>query len=403
MLHLILSKSRIVMLTWLALILAGCASLTRMPISEEEIVAGAPYGIEGVRVWGDGLSEAEVDAILTRQIARARLVHADSLASGGEISETILAFSGGGPDGAFGAGLLAGWTERGDRPEFDVVTGVSTGAIIGLFAFLGPEYDSLLREFYTQYRTEDLIEPALFSALRGATSLTDASGYEALINQYITDDVVARLAKEAARGRALLIGTTNLDAARPVIWNVTRIAASGHPNSKALIRALVRASSAIPAVFPPAVIPVTTVDGRTVDELHVDGGATAQVMVVSPEFSITKVDDAVGRKINRELFIVINNSLKKPYKPVELGVLSIAGRAASSLLSGAGSGDIYQIYTLTQRDGVDFNLVSIPDTFDLEPAETFDPVYMGALYELGLEYGRSGDQWTNTPPNYATR
>ena len=385
--------------------LTACGTLTsaRTPSSEAEIALSAPYGIAGVRTWGDALNEAEIQTILDRQIERAKRVHAQEIAKGEKISETILTLSGGGPDGAFGAGLLAGWTERGDRPEFDVVTGVSTGAIVGLFAFLGPDYDEQLRDFYTQYKTDQLIEPALFSALRGAPSISDASGYRRLIEEYVDDTVVAQLAEEARKGRLLLIGTTNLDAARPVIWNVTGIAASGDPNAKELIRSLVQASSAVPAVFPPVVIPTVTSDGRSVDELHVDGGATAQVMLFSPEFSISQIDEAVGVDIDRELYVVINNSLRKPYEPVELGVLSIAGRAASSLISGSGGADVYKLFVIAQRDDVDFNVVWIPETFEVEPKEAFDPVYMEALYKFGRDYGRSGDKWTKRPPNLAAK
>jgi Predicted esterase of the alpha-beta hydrolase superfamily len=237
------------------LITTGCTAGTRTPISEIDIQDAAPYGIKGVRVWGDELGNQQIDTVLRRQVSIMKNIYADAIASGEPIHQTFLALSGGGPDGAFGAGLLAGWTKRGDRPEFDVVTGVSTGAIVGLFAFLGPEFDQNLQEIYTEYKTDQLIEPTIFSALTGGTSITDATGYNTLIDKYIDDNVVALIAEEARKGRLLLIGTTNLDAARPVVWNVTNIAASGHPNAKALIRDLVRASSAIPAVFPPILIP----------------------------------------------------------------------------------------------------------------------------------------------------
>ncbi|MEM9725469.1 MAG: patatin-like phospholipase family protein [Pseudomonadota bacterium] len=386
----------------MALSLAGCVSLTRTPITEQDIDRGAPYGVPNIRAWGDSINPAAAQAILAAEIQRTGRMHGPQIAKGGPIRETILTLSGGGADGAFGAGLLAGWTERGDRPNFDVVTGVSTGAIVGLFAFLGPKYDPQLRKFYTHYDTSELLEPALFSALRGAPSISDASGYNGLIDQYINDDVVAELAEEAAKGRVLLVGTTNLDAARPVIWDLTAIASSGHPNAGKLVRSVVRASSAVPAVFPPVVIPTVTAAGQSVDELHVDGGATAQVMLFSPELPLSEVDAAIGVKIDRTLYAIINNSLRKPYQPVDLGVLSIAGRAASSLISGSGGGDLYKIFAITERDGVDFNAVWIPETFVLEPSEAFDPAYMEALYEFGYQYGLDGDKWRNAPPNFVS-
>ncbi|MEO1533080.1 MAG: patatin-like phospholipase family protein, partial [Pseudomonadota bacterium] len=241
------------------LLLGACSVAPRAPIAEAEISTAAPYGIPGaLREWGGGIDEARLLAVREEVMARARRMHATAIEEGTRPTETVLALSGGGADGAFGAGVLAGWGERGDRPEFDVVTGVSTGAIIGLFAFLGPDYDATLREFYTAYATDDLLEPAPFSALTGGSALSDTSLYNSLIERFIDEEIVGALAREAEAGRILLIGTTNLDAARPVIWDVTAVARSGHPDAITLIRDLVRASSAIPGLFPPVLIPSVT-------------------------------------------------------------------------------------------------------------------------------------------------
>lgn len=385
----------------LVLALSACGSLQRSPISEAEIARSAPYGVPGiVRVWGDSIEQAELDSIQADLVARTRKMHSEKLKAGEAISETVLALSGGGADGAFGAGLLAGWTERGDRPEFDVVTGVSTGAIIGLLAFLGPDYDDELKTFYTTYSTDQLLSPTPFAALTGGASLSDASGYHALIDGFVDDALVAELALEEADGRIFLVGTTNLDAARPVIWNITKIAASGHSNAKQLIRDIIRASSAIPAIFPPVVIPSVTPDGARFDEVHVDGGATQQVLLFSPELPIQRVDEAVGVKIDRTLYVVMNDLIKKPYEPVELGVLSIAGKSANSLISGSGSGDLYKIYAIAQRDDLDFKVLWIPKEFEAEPLEPFDIVYMSTLYDLGYDMGLSGGLWRSQPPDF---
>jgi len=311
-----------------------------------------------------------------------------------------VALSGGGADGAFGAGVLAGWTDHGDRPSFDVVTGVSTGAIIGLFAFLGPDYDDDLRRFYTEYSTEQLLEPSPLAALTGGSSLSDSAGYNALIDQTITQGLVDEIAREADAGRILLIGTTNLDFARPVIWNVTEIARSRHPDAITLIRDLVRASSAIPAVFPPVLIPTIGLDGTLRDELHVDGGATQQVMVFSPELPMKDIDRALGIEIDRKIYVLMNNKLEKSYEPVEIGVLSIAGKAVSSLIGGSGTGDVYKIFAIAERDGIELRLLWVPRSFDVEASEAFDPAYMTALYKLGRSLGAQGAPWRNTPPNF---
>ncbi|MEO1495027.1 MAG: patatin-like phospholipase family protein [Pseudomonadota bacterium] len=383
------------------ILLTACTSISRTPASPDDIDASAPYGVPGVlRVWGDTVAVEQLDAIRQSLIARAQRMHAAELEAGVPISETILALSGGGADGAFGAGILAGWTEHGDRPTFDIVSGVSTGAIIGLFAFLGPEYDDDLRRFYTEYSTDQLLEPSPFAALTGGASLSDSAGYNALIDETINPVLVEAIAREADAGRILLIGTTNLDYARPVIWNVTEIARTRHPESITLIRNLIRASSAIPALFPPVLIPAVNPDGEIRDELHVDGGATQQVMVFSPELPIKDVDRALGAQIDRTIYVIMNNKLEKSYEPVDVGVLSIAGKAVSSLIGGSGTGDVYKIYAIAVRDGIDLRLLWVPRSFDVDAEEPFDPAYMTALYKLGRTLGAKGASWQNRPPNF---
>ncbi|MCL5776800.1 patatin-like phospholipase family protein [Limibaculum sp. FT325] len=383
--------------------LSACTTvLARNGVPESRIEEAAPYGISNVRVrfWGDNIGEVRREAILASAIERARKVYAESIASGEPITEAAIAFSGGGADGAFGAGLLKGWTARGDRPDFRTVTGISTGAIIGLFAFLGPDYDDELEAIYTSYSTRQLLTRAIFAALLGGTAVADTSGYRRLIEQYVDDAVVAKLAAEAARGRSLLIGTTNLDAARPVVWNVTGIAASGHPEARRLIHDVIEASSAIPAVFPPVLIPVETPDGRVYDEMHVDGGATHQVMLLPPELSLRAVDEAVGVRVDRTVYVVMNNKLTRRYDVVRPRVLAIASTAMSSLIRGSGSGDIFRIFTVAQRDGIDLKVTWIPAEFDVEPSELFDPAYMRALFDLGYRYGFEADKWSELPPHF---
>ena len=361
-----------------------------------------PYGIDApIRYWGDSLGDDGRASILEVSVRRSRRLHGDAIAAGHRPSETLLALSGGGPDGAFGAGLLAGWRARGDRPRFDVISGVSTGAIIALLTLLGPDEEQALEQFYTGYRTADLFTPAPLAAIGGGSSLLDASRFNAIVDGFIDDDVVERIAAQFRAGRILLIGTTNLDAARPVIWNVTAVAASGHPRARDLIRDIVKASAAIPAVIPPVVIPVTLPDGATRDEVHVDGGATQQVMVFSPEIPIAEIDAAVGGRIDRTIYVIVNNALGKVYQPVGLDVLSIAGRAVSSLIGGSGAGDLYKIHALASRDGICFNATWIPQSFDLTPEELFDPVHMRAVYDLGYEIGLAGGAWRSHPPFFA--
>lgn len=385
------------------MLLAGCTTvLTRNAVPEDKIAEAKPYGIEAplIRIWGDALGDEEAAKILAIRREALRDSLRDLIGSGETIENTTLALSGGGPDGAFGAGLLAGWTERGDRPEFQLVTGVSTGAIIAIFAYLGPDYDDALREIYTTYESRDLVTPTIFAGLTGGTALADTRGYRGLIESYLDDETVAKIADAYRSGRVLLIGTTNIDASRPVIWNVGAIAASGHPDAARLIHDVVQASSAIPAAFPPVIIPVDA-GGRRYDEMHVDGGATQQVMLYSPSLRANNATSDLGITFDRDIYVIMNNKLDKPYSPVRPRLLSIAGTAASSLIGGSGSGDIYRIMAIAARDGFDLNITAIPRDFDAEPEELFDPVYMGALYQLGYDAGLAGDRWSPYPPDFA--
>lgn len=168
----------------------------------------------------------------------------------------FLAISGGGDEGAFGAGLLVGWTDAGTRPEFQVVTGVSTGALIAPFAFLGTEYDRELREVYTTISSDDILSTRNVVAGVLKDALSDTTALWRLISRYVNEQMMAGIAREYAKGRLLLIGTTDLDAQRANIWNIGAIAASGHPGALDLIRKILRASSAIPGLFQPVLIDV---------------------------------------------------------------------------------------------------------------------------------------------------
>ncbi|MEM6971828.1 MAG: patatin-like phospholipase family protein [Pseudomonadota bacterium] len=382
--------------------LGGCTTvITRDAVPLALIDDAEPYGIDApfLRTWGDIVTEERIERIVEAQSNVLLTRHGDAIAAGEPIEWQALALSGGGPDGAFGAGYLAGWSARGDRPKFSAVTGVSTGAIIALYAFLGPDYDDELLEIYTTYSTDDLVVPALFTGITGGTALLDATGYRALIERYIDDEIVAELARGRDEGRVLLIGTTNLDASRPVVWNLTGIAASGHPDAKRLIHDVIQASSAIPGAFPPVLVPVEA-GGSRHDEMHVDGGATQQVMLFSPRFSSRRIDRAIGARIDRTMHVIINNKLTKPYDPVRPRLAAIASRSASSLLGGSGSGDLYRLFAIAERDGATMRVTQIPQEFAAEPEELFDPVYMRKLYDLGFALGLTGQGSQPHPPDW---
>ncbi len=388
-----------------AVLASACTTLPpRAPVPQDEIELAAPYGIRGpdgglIRAWGDTVGQATTARLIAQYATRMRDAAGDRTGpSSREVD--MLALSGGGPDGSFAAGLLNGWTERGDRPQFNVVTGVSTGAIIALFALLGPDFDDQLAEVYTSYETDDLLEPTIFSGITGGSAMTNTAGYRALIEDYVDDEVMARLSAAYADGRTLLVGTTNLDFSRPVVWNLTAIAASGHPDARRLVQDVVQASSAIPVAFPPVVIPVETPDGRRFDEMHVDGGAANQVFLFSPEVPLARFDALMGGTVERRLFVVINNQLRKSYEPVRPRIVPIAAASVSSLIGGAGTSDIYKIFAIAERDNIELNIISIPSSFTQEPEEPFDSDYMRKLFDVGFEHGLASDRWSPYPPDF---
>ena len=312
----------------------------------------------------------------------------------------FLAISGGGDDGAFGAGLLTGWTKRGDRPEFKLVTGISTGALSAPFAFLGPEYDEALAAVYTKTKPDDIFTKRSFLAVFTSDAFSDTTPLYKTMSRYLDMDMMRKIAREYDKGRLLLISTTQFDAAKPVIWNIGAIAKVGTPEALELIRRILIASAAVPGAFPPVMLDVE-VNGRKYQEMHVDGGAVAQVFLYPPTLDVGAVSRRENVQRKRYAYIIRNSKLSSPWEDVPRSTLTIAGRAISMLIASNGVGDMYRIYSTTQRDGVDFNLAYIDRDFTAEYVGPFDPRYMVPLYQYGHDLGQRGYQWRKTPPGFA--
>jgi hypothetical protein len=392
---------RIVWALLLAFGLAGCAAaIARNPVpaSLEDQATVVGMGPAPIRFWGDELPP-NADQLVKEKWAQARASRPELVRGGKRPVVHFLALSGGGSDGAFGAGLLGGWTASGTRPEFDLVTGVSTGALTAPFAFLGPKYDAALKHVFTQSTTRDIAIAQPVRGLLGGDSLASNAPLARVVAYYVTEDFLAEIAAEHRKGRRLLIGTTNLDAERPVIWDMGAIAASGEPGSLELFRKVLLASAAIPAVFPPGFVKVAA-EGGVYDEMHVDGGATREVFLVPSQFMAKKVDSRLGINPIRRAYIVRNGRVAPEYKAVKPRTLSIAGRAVSSLIKSQGVGDLNELYMFAKRNGIDYNLAYIPGDFPDTSTQAFDPVYMGKLYEVGYSLAENGYPWRKTPPQF---
>jgi hypothetical protein len=359
----------------------------------QALLAGIP-GIERARAWGDEppvwldnslfvLPDAEVRARFPGIYGR---------------PHHYLAISGGGSDGAFGAGLLNGWTAAGTRPDFTIVTGISTGALIAPFAFLGPEYDTQVREIYTQYSTKDLLRKRNWIEILGRESIADTAPLRDKIAEYVTPEVLERIAAEGGRGRRLFIGTVNLDLARPVVWNITEIAASGQPGAPELIRDIMLASASIPGAFPPVYITVEGDDGRRYEEMHVDGGTATQVFLYPLGLDWKRVLRKLKVPGTPKVYVVRNSKIILDPEAVPRRLPAIAERSISSLIRTQGIGDMYRMFLGAKRDGLDYNLAHVPDDFAVKSGEPFDPVYMSALYDLGYRLAKEGYPWSKVPP-----
>ena len=320
-------------------------------------------------------------------------------------TSSVLAISGGGDDGAFGGGLLIGWSERGDRPEFDTVTGISTGALTAPFAFLGSGYDPAIRQVYTNTDADDVFQERNLLAIVASDAMADTTPLRNMIARFVDEKLIVRIAEEYQKGRLLLIMTTNLDQARAVIWNIGAIAESGHPRTRHLIVDILLASASLPGVFPPVMIDIT-VDGKRYQEMHVDGGAIAQAFLYPPSLSFKKVKELLKagglkyKKHKRVAYIIRNGRLYRPEADVERSTLAILTQTTTTMTAASGVNDTYRIYLTTKRDGVGFNLAYIDDDFTPPYKGPFDKGYMRTLFDYGFQKGLAGYPWQNTPPGY---
>jgi predicted acylesterase/phospholipase RssA len=377
-----------------SVLLSACASAPprTVPLPEGLADQATVLGLPKVRTWADALpSKMRQQESAVEQEIRERYSGVIG------VEHHYLALSGGGENGAFAAGLLSGWTEAGTRPSFTVVTGISTGALIAPFAFLGSEYDDEITHVYTHYSMDDLVDRRAVVNIIRNDSITDSAPLRAMIERYVTPRVVNEIAAEYRIGRRLLIGTTNLDAARPVMWDIGAIAASGAPGSVELIRDIMLASASIPAGLPPVIIEVEH-DGKRYDEMHADGGVTEQVFLYPVSVHWNRMIDKMQLPAPPRVYIIRNGYLQPRWEPMERKLVPIAGRTINSLIRTQGIGDLYRMYITTQRDGLEYHLAYIPLDFADGLEERSGLQYMRKLYDFAFEQARQGYPWELVPP-----
>jgi len=352
------------------------ASTERTPFTAEEMASARPEGLpSGVRIAGDDAHafQALIDGA-------------------GRAGDPWLVLSGGGENGAFAAGLLAGWTQAGDRPTFGVITGVSTGALIAPFAFVGPTADGALRRNYTEVSAADVFE-------FGATpeSLTDTWPLKERIDRSVTPALLKAIAAEHAKGRRLLVATTQVDAERPVLWDMGAIATIGGDRALKLFREIVLASTAVPGVFPPVMVEASVHDAKTgsdktgrdktVQEMHDDGGAMGP-FYLGPLAAMT--GEAALHLPTRRVYLVINNRLTPDFQMATRSTLSVLGRTMSAAIKAQTGAALALAKGFAARSDLDLRVAQIDGRFTQTSAAPFDGPYMKALFAHGEALGRTG-------------
>ena len=378
----LVNPTKVLLLT-ATLALGACASVPRQPYTAAEAEVAEVAGIPDARAFADASVET-LAAMMAAPRSRARPF-------------AYLALSGGGGDGAYGAGVLKGWSEAGTRPEFSLVSGVSTGALTAPFAFLGPDYDPVLEEIYTSGVAGTLVKDPNFVNVVFGSGLFGDGRLRDLVGRFVTPELLAAVAVEHAKGRRLLVVTTNLDSKRAMIWNMGAIAASGAPNAAALFRDVLTASASVPAVFPAQLLDVEAA-GRGFQELHVDGS------VITPIFTVPQAVIANGRgrlatPTKADIYVLMNGRLEPEFEVVPDDTLSIVKETVATGSQARSRASLAATYAFARENRIGFHLTYIDGAAPrTSAAKEFETAYMRSLYRIGYEKARSGTAWRGTVP-----
>ncbi|WP_165190514.1 patatin-like phospholipase family protein [Caulobacter soli] len=372
---------RLIALVLVALSLSACGSLSRDTYSAKDLAGPPPKGLAELRF---NASDSDA-AIRFAEPARKR--------ASAQRTFDVLALSGGGSNGAYGAGVLAGWTKRGERPEFDIVTGVSTGALTAPYAFLGPTWDDRLTEAYTGKAAGKILRGRGLGLLFH-TSVYSNSGLRALVDANVTDDLLQAIVAEHKRGRRLLIATTNLDTEETVIWDMGAIASRGDEASRQLFKDVLVASASIPGVFPPTLIEVQG-PGRRLSEMHVDGGVTIPFFV-APE-SLLLWTAAKGQARPGRLYVIVNGKVGGTFGFTKGKAGSIVGRSWDAMSKALMRTHLAASSAFARRNGGQLFYAAIPDSADLDTSGLdFANDNRAALFRMGFERAEAGWAWSLT-------
>ena len=342
----------------------------RVPFTAAEDAAAAVPAMPDVRFWADSVEDFK--AALPQQPG------------------PWLILTSGGSDGAFGAGLLCGLTAAGKRPDYTVVTGVSTGALMSPFAFAGPRYDEALRKAYTTITAADVFEAGNSTG----ESFVNSWPLKDTIAKQMTAELLNDIAAEHRRGRRLFVVTTDLDSARSVVWNMGAIAAHGGEDGLKLFRSVLLASASVPGGFPPVLIDVEA-QGKRFQEMHVDGGLGGQFFVAPLQLTASTSD---YRLPATQLYTIVNTNMQREFEVVDRFAPKILTQSITMAVPVDTRLMLDRTYVVAKRSGVGFNVATIPASFNAPSRGPFDSDYMGALFQTGYEQGRSATPFSAELP-----
>jgi len=397
--------SRIHALLFLALTIllaSSCANeLFRTPVPPELEEVVEVVDMSHVRAWADSFDPAwQADVVQSVQEEPEGMF---PRGPNGEFQYSGLSLSGGGEHGAFGAGFLKGWSASGTRPVFKVVTGVSTGALIAPFALLGPEYDEILEEVYTQVTADDIYLKKSILGAYWRESLADNQPLRNMVEEYVTDEIIDAVALAHNNGQRLLIGTTNFDAQRAVIWSMGAVANSRRPDAYEIFRQILVASAAIPILFPPTYIKVEA-QGEDYDEMHVDGGTMGQMIffgaAIDWKSALQEINGEREPVDNSVLYTIIDGEIDHHYDVVPRRLTPIANRTIKTMIKVSAMSSLYKMFLHAEANGYDFKYVSLPNTYEPFDDTPYDPEEMRRMFRIGYQMGLKGDSWLLTPPGF---
>lgn len=360
-----------------ALLLSACGTFARPePLLVRALDAPVERTVDPRIRPGDQVRIDEIVALFTHRMSRPGSTGA------------VLALSGGGANGAFGAGVLVGWSETGTRPQLDIVTGISTGALAAPFAFLGPDWDDELREAYTGGGADGLLNPRALAGLIGP-SLFSAAPLRRLVDQNVTPELLRQIAVEHAKGRRLLVVTTNLDTQESIVWDMGQLATQGDEQAVVLFREVLIASASIPGVFPPVMIAGLQGD-EIVEEMHADGGINMPFLAV-PESLLAGAERMPGVN-HASIYVLINGQTGRTTQVVRGSLPAILTRTYESMSKSTTRTHLAANAAFAARNGVRFRVASIPAEADASSLK-FDHESMTRTFEMGRSRAAAGLAW----------